>query len=120
MTAMTNENKTMVVDALEQTFQREAFCSTLKLVSPGKNFMKITSAYLEYFLEAAYIKWLGLMGNVGVVGAKPRATPCMPCACATSATFQSLLSSSRCWESQGRSLVPGSSQPSAGPAVQLC
>lgn len=78
MTAMTNENKTMVVDALEQTFQREAFCSTLKLVSPGKNFMKITSAYLEYFLEAAYIKWLGLMGKVGVVGAKPRATPCMP------------------------------------------
>ena len=112
---MTNENKTVVVDALKETFQREAFCSTLKLVSLAKSCVKMTSACLKCFLESVYIKWLGLREKVAVVGVKAKATPRT-----TSATFQSLLSSPLCWESHWRSLVPGSSQPSAGPAVQLC
>lgn len=36
--AMTNKNKTMVVSALEETFQREAFCS--KLMSLARSCVK--------------------------------------------------------------------------------
>lgn len=53
---MTNKNKTVVVNALEETFQREAFCSSLKLMSLAKSCVKMTNMCLECFLEAAYIK----------------------------------------------------------------
>ena len=65
---MANEGKTVIVAALDGTFQRKAFGSILNLVPLAESVVKLTAVCMECFREAAYTKRLGLEKEVEVIG----------------------------------------------------
>ncbi|XP_032285745.1 thymidine kinase, cytosolic isoform X1 [Phoca vitulina] len=56
---MANAGKTVIVAALDGTFQRKAFGSILNLVPLAESVVKLTAVCMECFREAAYTKRLG-------------------------------------------------------------
>lgn len=65
---MANAGKTVIVAALDGTFQRKAFGSILNLVPLAESVVKLTAVCMECFREAAYTKRLGLEKEVEVIG----------------------------------------------------
>ncbi|KAK7820166.1 hypothetical protein U0070_003577 [Myodes glareolus] len=63
-----NAGKTVIVAALDGTFQRKAFSSILNLVPLAGSMMKLTAVYMKCFREAAYTKRLGMEKEVKVIG----------------------------------------------------
>ncbi|XP_027277690.1 thymidine kinase, cytosolic isoform X1 [Cricetulus griseus] len=61
---MANAGKTVIVAALDGTFQRKAFGSILNLVPLAESVVKLTAVCMECFREAAYTKRLGLEKEV--------------------------------------------------------
>ncbi|KAF6097668.1 thymidine kinase 1 [Phyllostomus discolor] len=58
--AMANSGKTVIVAALDGTFQRKAFGAILNLVPLAESVVKLNAVCMECFREAAYTKRLGL------------------------------------------------------------
>lgn len=65
---MANTGKTVIVAALDGTFQRKAFGSILNLVPLAESVVKLTAVCMECFREASYTKRLGLEKEVEVIG----------------------------------------------------
>uniref|UniRef100_A0A2K6SEB7 Thymidine kinase n=1 Tax=Saimiri boliviensis boliviensis TaxID=39432 RepID=A0A2K6SEB7_SAIBB len=63
--AMANAGKTVIVAALDGTFQRKAFGTILNLVPLAESVVKLTAVCMECFREAAYTKRLGTEKEVG-------------------------------------------------------
>ncbi|XP_054391769.2 thymidine kinase, cytosolic isoform X1 [Pongo abelii] len=57
--AMANAGKTVIVAALDGTFQRKPFGAILNLVPLAESVVKLTAVCMECFREAAYTKRLG-------------------------------------------------------------
>ncbi|CAD7668329.1 unnamed protein product [Nyctereutes procyonoides] len=68
---MANAGKTVIVAALDGTFQRKAFGTILNLVPLAESVVKLTAVCMECFREAAYTKRLGSEKEV--------ASPACPC-----------------------------------------
>uniref|UniRef100_A0A9L0JRQ8 Thymidine kinase n=1 Tax=Equus asinus TaxID=9793 RepID=A0A9L0JRQ8_EQUAS len=66
--AMANAGKTVIVAALDGTFQRKAFGAILNLVPLAESVVKLTAVCMECFREAAYTKRLGTEKEVEVIG----------------------------------------------------
>uniref|UniRef100_A0A8C5KIN1 Thymidine kinase n=1 Tax=Jaculus jaculus TaxID=51337 RepID=A0A8C5KIN1_JACJA len=66
--AMANAGKTVIVAALDGTFQRKAFGSILNLVPLAESVVKLTAVCMECYREASYTKRLGLEKEVEVIG----------------------------------------------------
>ncbi|XP_066237500.1 thymidine kinase, cytosolic isoform X2 [Saccopteryx leptura] len=66
--AMANAGKTVIVAALDGTFQRKAFGTILNLVPLAESVVKLTAVCMECFREAAYTKRLGMEKEVEVIG----------------------------------------------------
>uniref|UniRef100_A0A5F9DLG4 Thymidine kinase n=1 Tax=Oryctolagus cuniculus TaxID=9986 RepID=A0A5F9DLG4_RABIT len=66
--AMANSGKTVIVAALDGTFQRKAFGSILNLVPLAESVVKLTAVCMECFREAAYTKRLGSEKEVAPAG----------------------------------------------------
>ncbi|KAK2495639.1 hypothetical protein MC885_018230 [Smutsia gigantea] len=66
--AMANASKTVIVAALDGTFQRKAFGTILNLVPLAESVVKLTAVCMECFREAAYTKRLGTEKEVEVIG----------------------------------------------------
>uniref|UniRef100_A0A8C9PPB2 Thymidine kinase n=1 Tax=Spermophilus dauricus TaxID=99837 RepID=A0A8C9PPB2_SPEDA len=66
--SMANAGKTVIVAALDGTFQRKAFGAILNLVPLAESVVKLTAVCMECFREAAYTKRLGLEKEVEVIG----------------------------------------------------
>nr|XP_045015064.1 thymidine kinase, cytosolic isoform X1 [Jaculus jaculus] len=62
--AMANAGKTVIVAALDGTFQRKAFGSILNLVPLAESVVKLTAVCMECYREASYTKRLGLEKEV--------------------------------------------------------
>ncbi|KAG8446436.1 hypothetical protein GDO86_014043 [Hymenochirus boettgeri] len=65
---MANHGKTVIVAALDGTFQRKAFGNILNLVPLAESVVKLNSVCMECFREAAYTKRLGSEKEVEVIG----------------------------------------------------
>ncbi|NP_001011452.1 thymidine kinase, cytosolic [Xenopus tropicalis] len=65
---MANRGKTMIVAALDGTFQRKAFGNILNLVPLAESVVKLNSVCMECYREAAYTKRLGAEKEVEVIG----------------------------------------------------
>nr|XP_048307830.1 thymidine kinase, cytosolic isoform X5 [Myodes glareolus] len=65
---MANAGKTVIVAALDGTFQRKAFGNILNLVPLAESVVKLTAVCMECFREAAYTKRLGMEKEVEVIG----------------------------------------------------
>ncbi|XP_058417747.1 thymidine kinase, cytosolic isoform X1 [Diceros bicornis minor] len=65
---MANAGKTVIVAALDGTFQRKAFGAILNLVPLAESVVKLTAVCMECFREAAYTKRLGTEKEVEVIG----------------------------------------------------
>ncbi|XP_007185838.2 thymidine kinase, cytosolic [Balaenoptera acutorostrata] len=65
---MANAGKTVIVAALDGTFQRKAFGTILNLVPLAESVVKLTAVCMECFREAAYTKRLGVEKEVEVIG----------------------------------------------------
>ncbi|XP_012891518.1 PREDICTED: thymidine kinase, cytosolic isoform X2 [Dipodomys ordii] len=65
---MANNGKTVIVAALDGTFQRKAFGAILNLVPLAESVVKLTAVCMECFREASYTKRLGLEKEVEVIG----------------------------------------------------
>ncbi|XP_030064513.1 thymidine kinase, cytosolic isoform X2 [Microcaecilia unicolor] len=65
---MANEGKTVIVAALDGTFQRKAFGGILNLVPLAESVVKLNAVCMECFREAAYTKRLGAEKEVEVIG----------------------------------------------------
>lgn len=65
---MANAGKTVIVAALDGTFQRKAFGNILNLVPLAESVVKLTAVCMECFREAAYTKRLGVEKEVEVIG----------------------------------------------------
>lgn len=65
---MANAGKTVIVAALDGTFQRKAFGSILNLVPLAESVVKLTAVCMECFREAAYTKRLSMEKEVEVIG----------------------------------------------------
>ncbi|XP_017532856.1 thymidine kinase, cytosolic isoform X1 [Manis javanica] len=65
---MANAGKTVIVAALDGTFQRKAFGTILNLVPLAESVVKLTAVCMECFREAAYTKRLGTEKEVEVIG----------------------------------------------------
>ncbi|KAM8786416.1 thymidine kinase, cytosolic [Rhynchonycteris naso] len=65
---MANAGKTVIVAALDGTFQRKAFGTILNLVPLAESVVKLTAVCMECFREAAYTKRLGMEKEVEVIG----------------------------------------------------
>ncbi|XP_012891521.1 PREDICTED: thymidine kinase, cytosolic isoform X3 [Dipodomys ordii] len=61
---MANNGKTVIVAALDGTFQRKAFGAILNLVPLAESVVKLTAVCMECFREASYTKRLGLEKEV--------------------------------------------------------
>ncbi|XP_053426549.1 thymidine kinase, cytosolic isoform X1 [Nycticebus coucang] len=61
---MANAGKTVIVAALDGTFQRKAFGPILNLVPVAESVVKLTAVCMECFREAAYTKRLGMEKEV--------------------------------------------------------
>ncbi|KAM6164323.1 thymidine kinase, cytosolic [Rhynchocyon petersi] len=66
--AMANAGKTVIVAALDGTFQRKAFGNILNLVPLAESVVKLTAVCMECFREASYTKRLGAEKEVEVIG----------------------------------------------------
>uniref|UniRef100_A0A2I2ZSB8 Thymidine kinase n=1 Tax=Gorilla gorilla gorilla TaxID=9595 RepID=A0A2I2ZSB8_GORGO len=71
--AMANAGKTVIVAALDGTFQRKPFGAILNLVPLAESVVKLTAVCMECFREAAYTKRLGTEKEVA-----PPAFPAFP------------------------------------------
>ncbi|KAM3660473.1 thymidine kinase, cytosolic isoform 1-T1 [Ammospiza maritima maritima] len=65
---MANIGKTVIVAALDGTFQRKAFGSILNLVPLAESVVKLNAVCMECFREASYTKRLGAEREVEVIG----------------------------------------------------
>lgn len=65
---MANLGKTIIVAALDGTFQRKPFGSILSLVPLAESVVKLNSVCMTCFKEAAYTKRLGAEKEVEVIG----------------------------------------------------
>ncbi|KAK1163759.1 thymidine kinase, cytosolic [Acipenser oxyrinchus oxyrinchus] len=65
---MANRGKTIIVAALDGTFQRKAFGNILNLVPLAESVVKLNAVCMECFREAAYTKRLGAEKEVEVIG----------------------------------------------------
>lgn len=65
---MANLGKTVIVAALDGTFQRKAFGSILNLVPLAESVVKLNAVCMQCFKEAAYTKRLGVEKEVEVIG----------------------------------------------------
>uniref|UniRef100_A0A673JX47 Thymidine kinase n=1 Tax=Sinocyclocheilus rhinocerous TaxID=307959 RepID=A0A673JX47_9TELE len=65
---MANMGKTIVVAALDGTFQRKAFGNILNLVPLAESVVKLNAVCMQCFKEAAYTKRLGTEQEVEVIG----------------------------------------------------
>ncbi|XP_016359680.1 thymidine kinase, cytosolic [Sinocyclocheilus anshuiensis] len=65
---MANMGKTIVVAALDGTFQRKAFGNILNLVPLAESVVKLNAVCMQCFKEAAYTKRLGAEQEVEVIG----------------------------------------------------
>ncbi|NXU68615.1 KITH protein, partial [Horornis vulcanius] len=65
---MANAGKTVIVAALDGTFQRKAFGSILNLVPLAESVVKLNAVCMECFREASYTKRLGTEREVEVIG----------------------------------------------------
>ncbi|XP_009075904.1 PREDICTED: thymidine kinase, cytosolic, partial [Acanthisitta chloris] len=66
--AMANTGKTVIVAALDGTFQRKAFGNILNLVPLAESVVKLNAVCMECFREASYTKRLGVEREVEVIG----------------------------------------------------
>ncbi|XP_058140794.1 thymidine kinase, cytosolic isoform X1 [Dasypus novemcinctus] len=66
--AMANAGKTVIVAALDGTFQRKAFGNILNLVPLAESVVKLTAVCMGCFREASYTKRLGAETEVEVIG----------------------------------------------------
>ncbi|CAK6438572.1 unnamed protein product [Pipistrellus nathusii] len=65
---MANNGKTVIVAALDGTFQRKAFGTILHLLPLAESVVKLSAVCMECFREAAYTKRLGQEKEVEVLG----------------------------------------------------
>ncbi|NXU94479.1 KITH protein, partial [Xiphorhynchus elegans] len=65
---MANAGKTVIVAALDGTFQRKAFGSILNLVPLAESVVKLNAVCMECFRDASYTKRLGAEQEVEVIG----------------------------------------------------
>ncbi|XP_007246165.2 thymidine kinase, cytosolic [Astyanax mexicanus] len=65
---MANRGKTIIVAALDGTFQRKPFGSILNLVPLAESVVKLNAVCMECFKEASYTKRLGAEKEVEVIG----------------------------------------------------
>ncbi|XP_062311904.1 thymidine kinase, cytosolic [Osmerus eperlanus] len=65
---MANKGKTVIVAALDGTFQRKAFGNILNLVPLAESVVKLNAVCMQCFTEAAYTKRLGAEKEVEVIG----------------------------------------------------
>uniref|UniRef100_UPI00398F0B06 thymidine kinase, cytosolic isoform X1 n=2 Tax=Pristiophorus japonicus TaxID=55135 RepID=UPI00398F0B06 len=65
---MANKGKTVIVAALDGTFQRKAFGNILSLVPLAESVVKLSAVCMECYREAAYTKRLGAEKEVEVIG----------------------------------------------------
>ncbi|XP_069809005.1 thymidine kinase, cytosolic isoform X2 [Dendropsophus ebraccatus] len=65
---MANRGKTVIVAALDGTFQRKAFGDILGLVPLAESVVKLNAVCMECYREAAYTKRLGAEKEVEVIG----------------------------------------------------
>ncbi|KAM6972318.1 thymidine kinase, cytosolic [Aplochiton taeniatus] len=66
--AMANLGKTVIVAALDGTFQRKAFGNILNLVPLAESVVKLNAVCMQCYKEAAYTKRLGTEKEVEVIG----------------------------------------------------
>lgn len=98
-----NAGKTVIVAALDGTFQRKAFSSILNLVPLAKSVVKLTAMCMEPFQEAAYTKRLSLEEDVEVSGrADKHLRGLQP-------RLQTTKRTAQCWGSRERPRLSGSS-----------
>jgi len=65
---MANMGKTIIVAALDATFQRKAFGNILNLVPLAESVVKLNAVCMQCFKEASYTKRLGAEKEVEVIG----------------------------------------------------
>ncbi|XP_069786087.1 thymidine kinase, cytosolic [Narcine bancroftii] len=65
---MANKGKTVIVAALDGTFQRKAFGNILNLVPLAESVVKLSAVCMKCYREAAYTKRLGFEKEVEVIG----------------------------------------------------
>ncbi|XP_053156664.1 thymidine kinase, cytosolic [Hemicordylus capensis] len=65
---MANAGKTVIVAALDGTFQRKAFGNILHLVPLAESVVKLNAVCMECYREASYTKRLGTEKEVEVIG----------------------------------------------------
>uniref|UniRef100_A0A8C5R0J2 Thymidine kinase n=1 Tax=Leptobrachium leishanense TaxID=445787 RepID=A0A8C5R0J2_9ANUR len=65
---MANHGKTVIVAALDGTFQRKAFGDILNLVPLAESVVKLNAVCMECYREAAYTQRLGTEKEVEVIG----------------------------------------------------
>ncbi|XP_070596209.1 thymidine kinase, cytosolic [Erythrolamprus reginae] len=65
---MANAGKTVIVAALDGTFQRKAFGNILQLVPLAESVVKLNAVCMECYHEASYTKRLGAEKEVEVIG----------------------------------------------------
>ncbi|NXS95989.1 KITH protein, partial [Jacana jacana] len=65
---MANAGKTVIVAALDGTFQRKAFGNILNLVPLAESVVKLNAVCMECYREASYTKRLGAEREVEVIG----------------------------------------------------
>ncbi|XP_048871503.1 thymidine kinase, cytosolic [Brienomyrus brachyistius] len=65
---MANQGKTIIVAALDGTFQRKAFGNILGLIPLAESVVKLNAVCMQCFKEAAYTKRLGDEKEVEVIG----------------------------------------------------
>ncbi|XP_026131704.1 thymidine kinase, cytosolic-like [Carassius auratus] len=65
---MANRGKTIVVAALDGTFQRKPFGNILNLVPLAESVVKLNAVCMQCYKEAAYTKRLGAEQEVEVIG----------------------------------------------------
>ncbi|XP_051889120.1 thymidine kinase, cytosolic [Pristis pectinata] len=65
---MANRGKTVIVAALDGTFQRKAFGNILNLVPLAESVVKLSAVCMNCYREAAYTKRLGFEKEVEVIG----------------------------------------------------
>ncbi|KAL2297871.1 hypothetical protein Nmel_016438 [Mimus melanotis] len=75
---MANAGKTVIVAALDGTFQRKAFGSILNLVPLAESVVKLNAVCMECFQEASYTKRLGAEREVSPLGTET-VSPCQSC-----------------------------------------
>ncbi|XP_075072824.1 thymidine kinase, cytosolic [Mixophyes fleayi] len=77
---MANRGKTVIVAALDGTFQRKAFGDILNLVPLAESVVKLNAVCMECYREASYTKRLGSEKEVEVIGGADKYhSVCRPC-----------------------------------------